>query len=358
MLNLYERIFRLTNYKLYHSSYKQNCDEVWAVLKQFKIQCRLIFLNNLRTLKIETANIEELSELEEALASYHVDMNTIYLLQSNNEDLDYSEETNHELFHTSSSKKNKPIGIMNDGIGENLTEGITEYLNLRSKKKKISKSNYQRELFVIEMLIKIYGEKILEPYFLNNGKKFFNQFIPYSEDVKEIDILLEKLRENEQLQRIRLEYLTLSDIAPNILPDDIEILSSFHLTKQTKYTIDFLFQKYEKYLIEKIIEYESKHTIDIYYHQYQQEKKQIIYKDYIETYSQTQITIFKEILNKIINLAQSKGLNTADINNLINESLSYKNNELKQFITNIIQENLIFQIKKRRVYEKNISTTK
>ena len=167
MLNIYERMFSIINPKLYHSPYKKNIDEVWDVLKNFKVCSRLLFLNNMRTLKIEEIYKEmEPGELEE-LANYKPFENQIHVFSGADWTL------NHELFHVSSRGFRGFTGVMNFDGGNGLTEGITEYLALKSQGKTTTISAYEENVFVIEFLVFIYGKEFINFYLQNRVDDFY-----------------------------------------------------------------------------------------------------------------------------------------------------------------------------------------
>ena len=348
MLNLYDAVFKLTNSKLYHSSYKGNIDEVWEVLKNHKFQCQINFLNNLRTLKIENIDIDDIREHGNVTSSavYMVGKNKIYLPKYNLEMI--NESFNHELFHVSSSRRNNVSGIsIDDEIGQALTEGITEYLNLKSKNKKTSESGYQLELFVIEFLVYIYGEKIIEPYFMNNSKKFFLQFGNFGEDIIKIDSLLKKSVDDYNSVTACLEYLCLTDIAPGILNDNIEFLNHLQIDKKTLRLITFLIDQQMERLQPKVEEYAKEHNIDGFHHIYHSLEKRRIHNKLVKASFNNQIDIFQEILDKLITIAKYEGLSEEDIFKFIMTSYSYKDEQFKGTYGSLIEKMLESQNKKR-----------
>lgn len=86
----------------------------------------------------------------------------------------------HELFHVSSSNRNKNsnIGIrVKNDMGKytliGLDEGITDYLTVLSGNEP---NDYGLLRLCVELLVLTYGKDILKPYFENDGRKFFKQF--------------------------------------------------------------------------------------------------------------------------------------------------------------------------------------
>ena len=191
----------MKNSKKYSPVFQDNINSVWNTLKQYPPSCQKAFLKNLKNLHIKINpnvyfNPVYLTTGDPyAIGGYFHAINTIYLKE------DMNDVINHELFHVASSttRKNGIITIKeNRVIGYYLNEGITEYLNLKSQKQLISKSDYQLEVFVIEFLIKIYGEKILIPYFTHNSIKFFTQFQKHKKSIIKIDNLLSKIKSNNE----------------------------------------------------------------------------------------------------------------------------------------------------------------
>lgn len=346
MINIYEGIFKLTNAKLYQSPYKANIDEIWNVLKNYNFRCQLNFLNNLTTLKLKNVDIEEIKKESEIATAYYVMKdNAIYLPTNSN--LVMKDIINHELAHVASSKRDIDSGITTNGIGEHLNEGITEYINLKSQNKKVSTQGYQRELFVIEFLTHIYGEKILEPYFTNNSDKFFTQFDDFSNDIIDIDYLLKQSANHYLWQMTRLKYLFLTSIIPDILKADEQTLKELELNEESARTINNWLRNVPEQAISKIEVDKRNDPTNIINHIYPEENKQTMKHYYIEDYFQKQAETFEQILEKLIKIAQAQGLTPDDINTFLKTSLFYKDASFKQAYTNVIEEHFVSPTKKR-----------
>lgn len=343
MINIYEGALKLINPKLYNSPYRGNVIQVLNILKNFKFKCRLIYLNNLRKLVIEKVKLEQIQEDDLFSGAVYIpDENKIYVPGEDEEMI--SESINHELFHTSSTRKNSDSGVVWNNNGWRYTEGITEYLNLKSRNKKVSVSGYQLELFVIEFLIFIYGEEILEPYFENNGKKFFNQFGNNIDKILIIDSYLEASSEIDDIHLYRLHYLCLTDRMPNILKDDIEFLKRLSLDNKTLDLIRFHVNANSEKITEN---YNTYGYIDLNNYKFNDLNKELIYEEFSIDYQITQTGFFKEILKTLISLAEEKNISLEEINNFIKESFEYKSEHFKNTYTDSINEIFSNNMKKR-----------
>ena len=120
-------------------------------------------------------NVEDLevtlSTEENAVGQYMKDFNKLV----------YTDKSSyiHELFHVSSSNRNKNsnIGIrVKNDMGKytmiGLDEGITDYLTVLSGNEP---NGYGLSRLCAELLVETNGIQILKPYFENDGKKFFKQ---------------------------------------------------------------------------------------------------------------------------------------------------------------------------------------
>lgn len=328
---------------MYNSPYRGNVIEVLKILNDYRFRCRLIYLSNLRTLKLERVPASELKKFGWlANAAYCSKENKIYLAAE--EQRKAEESINHELFHSSSTKRGKYSGIVWKGNGYNLTEGITEYFNLKSKNKKISTSGYQLEVFVVEFLIFIYGEKILEPYFENNGKKFFTQFRGNMGKIINIDFLLGLSAGNTNFQIHRLFYLCLTDRMSDTFKDDIDFLENLHLNDKIVGLIEYHINANWEKILQDFVTYGD---IDIQNYQFNNLIKKGVYEKFVCEYQESQVDIFKQILGVLIEMAKECGLELSDIDKFVQESLFYKSDSFKELYTASVNEVFNIQTKKR-----------
>lgn len=348
MLHIYEAALKISNPKLYHSQYNDNIVQVVEILKEYKFSCRLNFLRNFRTLKVTMMSEDKIENISSSVPAYYsINQNEIYL-KSNFYDYFF----NHELFHVASNNgKISPNGIAFNKLnllGENLNEGITEYLNLKSLKVGKSWSNYQLELFVIQFLVFIYGEKILEPYFENNSSKFFQQFGIYSNEVLQIDKRLKLIKNNFNLQMDRLRYLFFSDIGPDIIRSDIEYLKQIRLNKKMITGINLLICNYENELYERLAKEKIDiKKVDIFNYQYRNLKIGKVHNEFILEYENLQKNIFDKIISILMEMAYDIEISIDDIRNFVQESLFYKNDDFKGLYTSVINKKLKLHVKKR-----------
>lgn len=335
MLNIYEGVLKLTNVKLYNSPYKININEVGKVLKKFKLKSRLIYLKNLTNLNIEEVSEKELNLIApNSKAVYNSFENKILLIKN----INHSEILNHELFHSTSnrkSNKNKRRSgiIISDNtkvLGKYLNEGITEYLNLKSKNLNESLSRYQLELFVIEFLVFIYGENFINYYFQNNGVKFFRYFSQNKKKIKKIDSLLTESHTYDLLQKNRLKYLYVTLNVQN----DIELNNELQLNSNSNTKINELVSK------------------ELFFHKTQEQnynffnllskdeiKKNIYIKWNIEYKTQKRKT-FEIILESLLDIAYDNGYSNHQIIEFIHNSFENKKRNFKRLYSPVINNKL------------------
>lgn len=314
---------------LHNAPYEKNIDEIWKILELFPKSCRKLFLKNLKTLIIENIPKKELEMIAEDGAAegiYIPDCNTIYL----NKTTKYKHAIlNHELIHATSSSENRRgiIGTFELGpniisIGNNLEEGITEYLALKSVNKEKTHTGYHIEVFVIKCLTDIYGDKILIPYFKKKEENFYKQFNRYREIIIKIDLLLKRLSNYIDITDIFEEYLLLKELNPKVLKEnnlyiestEIHILAK-HLINNQK-IINKLYEKEEK-TNKKIIPNEpyeiiKPENIDIYKEWYKKEKD-----------------LLNEIIKRIIILGRINKLSDQLIKEIIVNNLKHSDETLE-----------------------------
>ena len=327
--------------RLYYSIYKENINEVWNILKCFPASCRKNFLINIKKLSFEQININKLQELAEykevsALAS--PSENKIYL----NEFKNTKTEINHELFHVSSYEKDL-IGtvatLIVDNykveIGNNLNEGITEYLALKSTNKNKIENAYGLDVFTVDSLIKIYGKNILIPYFKNSPSKFFSQFKNNQLRIIELDLILKEINNNIETKNTFEEFITMKDFNPYFLEEKNIYLniSNFNIENFTKWLNTNDHKEKINDLYDNIINKENKE-------QYKITKKEndILYKNFKKEYTKIQKELFESIIKTIITLSRDQNISDALIKENIKNSLKpinaalemieYKNNKL------------------------------
>ena len=328
MLNIYDGFLKIVNPKLYNSPYKIN-KEVRRVLSNFKFRSRLVFNSNLMFLKIKEID-EEVRKKNPAIAAfYDSSTNTIYI-----DDYKEKEETlNHELFHVASEN-----GIELEDQVQNLNEGITQYLHLKSKNITNSEfSGYQLELFVIEFLIYIYGEKILEYYFEGNGKKFYQQFKKYNNIVRNINYTLNEIDKRSLVEDYRTQYLLASELFGEVVPSSE--LDKFGLDFSTKEKIKkFFYDNYDNILVE-FRKYKKENKIDIHKYNYSGINKEYYQKWEVE-YKIEVNKMFDSILSQLLEMAYSKGINKSDIKQFILISFSNKDERTRKIYGDLINNKL------------------
>lgn len=200
------------------------------------------------------------------------------------------------------------------------------------------------EIFVVEFLIFIYGEKILEPYFQNNVKKFFYQFDNFSIFITAIEQFLSIIANNRKCQIRRLSYLCLTDRIPNVLKDDEEFLTKLTLDAKSLRTISQHIDANKEIILKNIEQYGD---IDVAKHQFKNQQKEAICDKFYLEYQKEQRWCFERILRGLIKMAEAKGISLDDIKSFVAESLFYKNNDFKYLYTSSIESLLNFKVKKR-----------
>lgn len=347
MLNVYDGVLKIINPKLYNSPYKVNIDEVRKVLGNFRIRSRISFMKNLLTLEIKEMTDEMLFCNSNVGAMYIPCENKIYLWEED----DY-EILNHELFHTASSRYNYLFKVSNDGVVDRfdeiecINEGITEYFYLKSKGKSISIFDYQLELFIVEILVFIYGEKILRPYLEIKNKKFYRQFDEYEEIVRWINRCLDGMIIKQTAEDYRLEYLLFLELFPDDLSRDN--LDEFKLNEDTSTSIQEFYED-NALLYSKFNELVVDNDIDLFNYNYSDINREYYDKWEMEYISKVN-KIFNDIMSNLIIMAYSKGLNTEEIRSFILSSYNNKDDRFKQVYGDILNE--ILENKDKRVYNR------
>ena len=347
-INLYEGVLRISKAKLYKSPYRKSVDQVWEVIKKLKPKNRVNFLKNLIDVEIEVVDKQEIEKKQyNARALYESNSNKIYLMKDSNS---LKNDLNHEFFHMSSRRrKNKTIGISISNVfgssGKYLDEGITEYLNLKSQNIKTSDSGYQVEVFVIEMLIFMFGEQILEPYFNNDSIAFLEQFkilnVPSSMILK-LDNKLKKMACNDDVNNYRSSCLILSDIYSDVVDEDVEFFRKIKLDLKFYKIFEDFFTKYQAKLKEEI-----DNTIISLDYQFKDMKKKKVFDEYEDEFQKSQREIFSQILDLLFEITAIRKISFNDVYKFMQMNLFYKDNKFKELYTNIISEQLKLPIKKR-----------
>lgn len=322
MLNVYEGILKIVNPKLYNSPYMVNIKEVKKILDNYKLKSKVLFSINLFGLNIEQMTYSIKKAYNNAAAVYVPYDNIIYIKDLCEKD----KVVNHELFHVSSNNflKRRAGITMDDGI-ENLDEGITEYLKLKSKNEVSSNYGYQLEVFVVEFLVFIYGDKILEPYFSGNGKKFYKQFGDFSYYIKKINSLLNEISQKTNYQVHRLNYLLARELFPSTAPS--ESLDNLELNVKTKYVIKSFFDN-NKEIALKLKEYKKDNDITIYNYKYQGINN-IYYNKWEEYYKTIVCDIFEEIIVRLIEMAFLNNIPKNKIAEFLEKSYNNKSDRFK-----------------------------
>lgn len=313
--------------KLNTSIYRKNIKEVWNVLEQYPKECRKTFLKNIKSLEFKHFTKEQLQELAE-----DIDVNGLYIPTENKIYLNgfenKQEEINHELFHVASCTP-KYWGIIVDisydnkirTIGDNLNEGITEYLAfISSDSKDISNSAYQLEVFVIETLINIYGTDILKPYFQNNPPKFYSQFRYDEQNIIKLDILLKKISNWISIRNSFEEYIVLKDIAKNKLEKNHLDSNTSNMKELSKHLKKYEFEINE--LFEEVEQEERKKGNTSQMYTLKKEKE--LYLNWYYMYDKIQKEIFEKLLKILIVLARTHNLSDEWIKDILIKNLENK----------------------------------
>ena len=320
-----DQIFGRLNYSIY----RKNLEEVWKILEQYPKNCRKIFLKNIKTLEFKNLSIEKLQQISEDLdvdGLYQPKENKIYLNGFKNEQT----EINHELFHVSSCTPEYwgvmvevTIDNMTKSIGENLNEGITQYLaELSTNAKNQTNSAYQLEVFVIESLISIYGKEILRPYFQNRPTKFYSQFKSDAYKIIKLDLLLKKISKRVDTRNTFEEYILLKDLSPNRLKENnlyIETNKIKELNKHLKSNEFEINRLYEEVELE-----ERKKENESQLYALKEDKNKEIYFKWYKEYTQNQKEAFDKIIKTIIILSRKHNMNDEEIKNMLIEKIKNK----------------------------------
>lgn len=334
MLNVHDLALKITNYKMYKSPYNKNIIQVFDVIKKYEFRVRLNFFNNLKNLTID--KVDELNNNFNISGMYNINKNQIYVVDCFDE-IQLNTTVNHELFHVASTnKKNSKCGIKEGGClsGEMLNEGITEYFSLKSLGINISFSNYQLELFVIQFLVFVFGEQILEPYFNSGSKTFFNQF-KQRDIVIEIDILLFKIKVNEECQMYRLLLLIFSDIFPDMFDKDIEYFKKMGLNLFQCSEIKKILEKYYDKIKVKLNK-----NINIDEYVFDDLEKKEIYENYIYDYKKRQEINVEKIFSWLIFIAELNDVLFEDVVKFVNDCLVYKSDSFKGLYSKTIKKSM------------------
>ena len=334
MLNVHDLALKITNYKMYKSPYNKNIIQVFDDIKKYEFRVRLNFFNNLKNLTID--KVDELNNNFNISGMYNINKNQIYVVDCFDE-VQLNTTVNHELFHVASTnKKNSKCGIKEGGClsGEMLNEGITEYFSLKSLGINISFSNYQLELFVIQFLVFVFGEQILEPYFNSGSKTFFNQF-KQRDIVIEIDILLFKIKVNEECQMYRLLLLIFSDIFPDMFDKDIEYFKKMGLNLFQCSEIKKILEKYYDKIKVKLNK-----NINIDEYVFDDLEKKEIYENYIYDYKKRQEINVEKIFSWLIFIAELNDVLFEDVVKFVNDCLVYKSDSFKGLYSKTIKKSM------------------
>lgn len=331
MLNIYDGMLKIINPKLYNSPYMVNVNDVKKVLDGYTFKSKVLFSINLFGLSIEEMSYSIKKTYNNAAAVYIPYDNTIYIKNL----LEKDKVVNHELFHVSSNNfMKKKAGItLNDGI-ECLDEGITEYLKLKSKNELSSDYGYQLEVFVVEFLVFIYKEKILEPYFSGNGKKFYRQFGENNYTIKKINYLLNEISQKSSYQVHRLNYLLALELFPNSVSKDC--LDDLELNVKTKYVVKSFFDS-NKEVSYKLKEYKKDKNITAYNYKYQ-DINNIYYSNWEEEYKNKVCNILEEIIVRLIEIAFLNNITKNEIVDFLEKSYNNKSDRFKDVYSKIFNE--------------------
>ena len=309
--------------------YDKNIEQVLSVIDKFPKSCRKNFLNNLKTLEYEYLSLDELYKLvgDSTVNALYVPFhNKVYFNDYNNTDV----EINHEFFHISSRNAYSlgVVGIYMIGnnkilVGKYLNEGITDYLAHLSVNLKDIDSAYQLEFFVIEYLIKVYGDKILIPYFKGDYSKFYCQFRENQRLVVELDLFLSEIQKNIMLKNVFEEFIFLRDLDSSILKnvglyveridDNDEEISLFN-----KWLLNNMGKIYRLY---ELYEEEAVYTL-------KKEDSLFIYSLWYSRYKDGQKCLIDELIKDIIRISRNKGVDEVNIKADLIHLLENKKNVL------------------------------
>ena len=311
--------------RLYFSIYKDNIKEVYNILNNYPKKCQKNFLRNIKELSFDHDKFKEIKNyLSEELTSalYIPNEKKIYLNGFNNT----KPEINHELFHVASDN-NTDIGvviILKDKnrlirIGTHLNEGITDKLAIDSLNQKEVTSDHDLEVFVIENLLNIYGNKILIPYFEGKPRKFYTQFKKNSDSIIELELLLEIIKQKIKMRDTFSKYILLKEYDKESLIMNNLYIKSVDLNPKSI----LLFNKWLD---------ERNDLISNIYIDNKNISKKIINKDNIELYnywiniySKEQKESFEKILKILIKLYRKKEIDETTIKDSLINTLDNKN---------------------------------
>ena len=311
------------------SNFYQNIIEVFDVLKKYPFSCRKIFLKNLESLQFEKITMEEMVNFDENVASYYdISKNIIYYTE------DTLEFLNHELFHVASTSGiHSGIVVGRVHMGENLNEGITEWLALKSRHQDVSHSGYQLELFVIECLVSIYGESILIPYFLHHTYEFYSQFGLMAKKIIRLDFLLGRLENEMKIMDIFTRYLVIRDIDESFFEDKDTNLFQMNFGYENGQILEKEMKKnYKK------ISFLNKDNdsglefveLNVYDYDLKREEHKKLYLKWKREFIMRQREIFNSILKEIIRLARYCFYSDDEIKELLMHHLETKTTCLEQ----------------------------
>ena len=194
--------------------------------------------------------------------------------------------------------------------------------NISANSKNIGESAYQLEVFVIELLISIYGEKILNPYFQNNPLKFYYQFKSGEYSIIYLDILLNQISKWVNVRNSFEEYIILRDFVPDELKKYNLYIETFDMKELSRYLkrYEFMINKlYDK--IEK-----EKRLREVFFDRYalQKEESKKMYLNWYYEYSKIQKRMFDKIIKIIIVLARKQDMSDELIKDLLIRNLDNK----------------------------------
>ena len=315
---------RLEFSKMYDSFYRDNVLCVWSMLLCYPKRCRELFLENMKNIDYDRVSSSELYELTGdwyVNGLYMPDDNKIFFAELGNNDT----EVNHELFHVASCNKYHwgIIGELHYGdkkreIGECLNEGITEYLAISSTGVNDVDSFYQLDVFVIEMLVHIYGKKILYPYFMGDAVNFYHQFGDDCAHIVRLDMLLRKIEKNIVKRNLFDEYLSLRELSGDVLDDNGLYLNGI---KCNHYYMNELYRwlKIHEKELDSLMENMDADTSVM-----KNEDNIILYDYFHGEYQNSQKELFDSIIKILIRLARGKKYNDNDIKEILISSLENK----------------------------------
>ena len=316
---------RLKESKIYNSVYKDNVLCVWNMLLGYPKRCRELFLENIKNIDYDRVSSDELYRLTKdgyVNGLYMPDDNKIFFAELGNNDT----EIHHELFHVASCNRNHwgIIGELHYGdrkreIGECLNEGITEYLAISSTGINDVDSFYQLDVFVIEMLVHIYGKKILYPYFMGDAVSFYHQFGDDLYQIVRLDMLLRKIEKNILKRNLFDEYLSLREISSDVLDNNGLYLKGI---KCDDYNMKALYKwlKIHEDEFDSLMENMDVDTVEM-----RNEGNIILYDYFHGKYQSNQKELFDSIIKILIRLARGSKYKDYDIKNMLISSLESKN---------------------------------